>query len=341
MSNFFRNIVDKMKDEDTSMMVDGLGSAEVMGFIDTGCYALNGLLSGSIFKGVADNRCTGFAGDPATGKTFFVLSVLENFLKANPEAGAAYYDTESATSSAMMAGRGIDTSRVILSEPVTIEDFRYKSLKLLEAYDASEHKPPMMMILDSLGQLSSNKELKDTASNEEAKRGVKDMTKPGLIKGTFRVLRLKMAKLRVPMLVTNHVYANIGGYGPMKQMSGGSGLPYTGDTIIFISKSKDKEDDVVQGNILTVTTFKSRLSRENQSVKLRLSYDTGLDRYYGLSDLAVEAGVFAKEGKKFVLPGGAKAWEKELHDPELYTEEVLQAVDAVVKQKFAYGSDAA
>jgi RecA/RadA recombinase len=338
VSNFFRNIVEKLKDDDTSMAVDGLGSAEVMGYIDSGCYALNGLLSGSIFKGVADNRCTGFAGDPATGKTFFVMSVLNNFLASDPEAGGALFDTESATSKGMMEGRNIDTSRVILSEPVTIQDFRSKSLNLLDLYAKSEDRPPMMMVLDSLGQLSSLKEIKDTAEGND----VKDMTKAGLIKGTFRVLRLKMAKLRVPMLVTNHVYANVGGYGPPKVMSGGSGLPYTADQIAFIAKSKVKEGEVVTGNVLTVTMFKSRLSRENQKVQLLLNYDRGLDRYYGLADIATEGGVFEKVGPKILLPDGRKVYGKEINETpeEVYTPEVLQAIDVVVKKKFAYGSDA-
>lgn len=350
MSNFFRNIVEEMKDEDTSMAIDGLGSAEVMGYIDSGCYALNALLSGSIFKGVADNRCTGFAGDPATGKTFFVMSILNNFLAADPESGGILFDTESATSRKMMEGRKIDTSRVIISEPVTIQDFRTNALEFLKLYGESKDRPKAMMILDSLGQLSSKKEMEDSEKGEDKR----DMTKAGLIKGTFRVLRLKMAKLRVPMLVTNHVYANVGGYGAPKVMSGGSGLPYTGDTIIFISKSKDRggaegsdasgegSKKAIVGNILTVTTFKSRLSRENQSVQLKLSYDTGLDRYYGLRTIATEGGVFEKKGNKILIPGGATVFGKEIDEtPEqVYTQEVLQAIDEVVKRKYAYGSDA-
>ena len=102
MSNFFRNLAEDIKDEDTSIAADGLSSGEYSGTIDTGSYVLNAVLSGSVYGGVPNNKVTAFAGESATGKTFFVLGVATKFLKDNPDAGVVYYDTESAVTKDMI-----------------------------------------------------------------------------------------------------------------------------------------------------------------------------------------------------------------------------------------------
>ena len=119
MSNFFRDLVEDIKDEDTAIAADGVGSAEFTGTIDTGSYILNAAISGSIYGGVPNNKITAFAGESATGKTFFVLGIVKAFLDANPEGGVMYYDTEAAVTRQMMEQRGIDTTRVIVAEPDT------------------------------------------------------------------------------------------------------------------------------------------------------------------------------------------------------------------------------
>ena len=135
MSNFFRNLAEDIKDEDTSIAADGLSSGEYSGTIDTGSYVLNAVLSGSVYGGVPNNKVTAFAGESATGKTFFVLGVATQFLKDNPDAGVVYYDTEAAVTKDMMEARGIDTSRVIIAEPDSIQKFRTHALKVIENYE--------------------------------------------------------------------------------------------------------------------------------------------------------------------------------------------------------------
>jgi RecA/RadA recombinase len=219
MSNFFSNLVEQLKDEDTKILADGGASAEFSGCIDTGSYALNALLSGSIYGGVPNNKVTAFAGESATGKTFFVLGVVKQFLDDNPKGGVIYFDTEAAVTKQMMESKGIDPKRVVISEPDTIQKFRHTALKIIDAYTAQKEsdRQPMMMVLDSMGQLSSTKEMEDTSEGKETK----DMTKSQILKATFRVLNLKLAKIGVPLLVTNHVYDVVGAYIPTKEMSGG------------------------------------------------------------------------------------------------------------------------
>lgn len=339
MSNFFRNLVEEIKDNDTSIAADGQGAAEYSGCLDTGCYILNAVLSGSIYGGVPNNKITALAGESATGKTFFVLSVVKNFLDTHPNGGVVYYDTEAAVTKGMMESRGIDTSRVIISEPDTIQKFRTHALKMLDAYEKTPEasRPPMIFVLDSLGLLSTTKEMEDTAEGKETR----DMTKAQVIKAAFRVLTLKLAKVKVPMLVTNHVYEVVGSYVPTKEMGGGTGLKYAASSIAFLSKKKERDGDEIVGNIVRVRMHKSRLSRENKDVEVLLRYDTGLDKYYGLLDLAEKYEIIKKVSTRYELPDGKKVFGKEIKEnpEEYFTDEILKKLDEAAKQEFSYGAE--
>ena len=113
MNNFFRDLVDVVGDDiaHTSIASDGEASGEFSGCIDTGCYMLNAVMSGSIYGGMPNNKVTGFAGESSTGKTFFALSIVQSFLENNPDAGVVYYDTEAAVTREMMTSRGIEIGR--------------------------------------------------------------------------------------------------------------------------------------------------------------------------------------------------------------------------------------
>ena len=339
MSNFFNNLVDELKDEDTKILSEGGASAEYTGCIDTGSYALNAVLSGSIYGGVPNNKVTAFAGESATGKTFFVLGIVKQFLDSNPTGGVIYFDTEAAVTKGMMEDRGIDTSRVVISEPDTIQKFRHTSLKIIENYSAQKEskREPMIMILDSLGQLSSTKEMEDTMEGKETK----DMTKAQILKATFRVLNLKLAKIGVPLMVTNHVYDVVGSYVPMKAMSGGSGLKYTASTIVMLTKKKEKDGTTVVGNIVKAKMQKSRLTKENAQVEIKITYEHGLDRYYGLLDIAEKHGIIKKSSTRYELPDGQKVFGKSINaNPEkYYTQDMLAQIDDACKKEFLYGSE--
>jgi RecA/RadA recombinase len=339
MSNFFTDLVEQLKDEDTKILSEGGASAEFSGCIDTGSYALNALLSGSIYGGVPNNKVTAFAGESSTGKTFFVLGIVKQFLDANPEGGVIYFDTEAAVTKHMMESRGVDTKRVVISEPDTIQKFRHTALQIIEKYQSQPEakRKPMMMVLDSLGQLSSTKEMEDTAEGKETK----DMTKSAILKATFRVLNLKLAKIGVPLLVTNHVYDVVGAYIPTKEMSGGSGLKYTASTIVYLSKRKDKDGTEVVGNIVRAKLQKSRLTKENSQIEVKITYSKGLDRYYGLLEIAEKYGVIKKVSTRYELPDGSKVFGKNINEePEKYfTQDILAQIDEACKKEFLYGQD--
>ena len=304
-------------------------------FIDTGSYIFNGLVSGSILGGVSSNRITAIAGETSTGKTFFSLAVVKNFLDNNPNGYVLYFDTESAVNRELLETRGIDTRRVGHIEVVTVEEFRNKALKALDIYldKPIEERTPCLFVLDSLGMLSTEKEIRDALED----KNVRDMTKSQLVKGAFRMLTLKLGQANVPLIVTNHTYDVIGAYVPTKEMGGGSGLKYAASTIIYLSKSKEKDGTEVVGNIIKAKTVKSRLSKENKEVKIRLFYDErGLDKYYGLLDLAEKHDIVKKVGNRYEIKG-KKVYAKEVYsNPEKYFDaEIMQALDEVSKKEFS------
>lgn len=335
--SFLKSLIKEIGDEDTYLASDGGGSAEYSGCIDTGSYILNALLSGSIYGGVPDNKITAFAGESATGKTYFVLGVVRSFLEKHPKGAVVYYDTEAAVTKQMMEERGIDTNRVIIAEPDTIQKFKTHALKLLDAYEQKEEaaRPPMMFVLDSLGMLSTSKEMEDSLEGKDTR----DMTKAQIIKAAFRVLTLKLAKVRIPMLVTNHVYELVGSYVPTKELGGGTGLKYAASTIAMLSKRKEKDGTDVVGNIVKIKMYKSRLSKENSQIEVLLTYAKGLDRYYGLLELAEKYGIFKKVSTRYQLPDGTSVFGKNINeDPEkYYTEEVMKLLENAVQQEFKYG----
>lgn len=337
MSDFFKNMVREIDDANTHMADEGVHSAEYSGTIDTGSYILNALLCGSIYGGVPDNKIIAFAGESATGKTFFVLGLIKKFLDDNPTGGCIYYDTEAAVTLSMMKERGIDTKRIIISEQSTVETFRTNVSRTLDKYMANppSTRPPLLMVLDSLGQLSTEKESGDIAEGKNAR----DMTRAQLIRGTFRALSLKLARAKVALVVTNHVSSLIGAYVPTKVMGGGDGLRYAASQIIFLSKKKDKDGNDVVGNIIHCKTDKSRFTKENKMVDVRLSYDKGLDKYYGLLELAEKYGIIKKVSTRYELKDGRKLFEKAiLKDPEsVFTKSLLDELDAAAKAEFCYG----
>ena len=337
MTDFFRNIVKELNDENTHVAADGMGSSEFGDTIDTGSYIFNAALSGSLFGGAPNNKVLALAGESATGKTFFAIGMVKRFLDDNPTGACFYFDTEAAVTKDMMESRGIDSNRVIISEPETIQKFRHTAIQILDNYAKTDiaDRPPMLMVLDSLGQMSTTKEVEDTTEGKETR----DMTKAQLIKATFRVLNLKLAKVNVPLIVTNHVYDVIGSYVPMKEMGGGSGLKYTASQIVFLSKKKDKDGKDVVGNIIRCRMIKSRFTKENKDVEVKLRYDTGLDRYYGLLDLAEKYDIIKKVSTRYELPDGRKVFGKAINEnpEEYFTDEILQQLEKVAQKEFLYG----
>ncbi len=317
---------------------DGIVAGDVDGYIDTGSYIFNALVSGDIYRGIPSNKITALAGESATGKTFFALGMVQKFLEDNPEGNVVYFESESALTQEMLEERGVDTSRILLVPVTTIEEFRTQAVNIIDGFEKQRKgDEKLFFVLDSLGMLSTIKETEDIGSG----KNVRDMTKAQVIKGTFRVLTLKLGKVGIPMIVTNHTYDVIGSMFPQKEMGGGSGLKYAASSIIYLSKKKEKDGTEVIGNIIHCKNAKSRLTVENRMVDVRLNYETGLDRYYGLLDLALASGIFKKSSTRVELPNGKTEFAKTINNnPEKYfTDDVMERLEVVVRDYFKYGNE--
>ena len=337
MSNFLKNVIKETGNEFGTIVSDGLATADVSGYVDTGCYIFNALVSGSLYGGIPQNKITAIAGESATGMTFFVLGVCKAFLESDAKAQVVFFESESAITKEIIEERGIDSTRVVILPVTTVQEFRYQALAVLDTYANDDEQPPILMCLDSLGMLSTTKEMTDTSEGKETR----DMTRAQIVKATFRVLTLKLGKLGVPLLITNHTYDVVGSMFPQKEMGGGSGLKYAASQIIYLSKKKDKVGTDVVGNIIHCKTYKSRLTKENQMVDVKLSYTSGLDKHYGLLDLAEKYDIIKKVSTRYELPDGSKQFGKTINeDPEKYfTEDLMSKLESAAFKEFKYGSE--
>jgi len=268
--DFLKDIVKEIGGEYTQLASE---IDETETYVDTGSYIFNALVSGSIFGGVSGNKITAIAGETSTGKTFFSLAVVKNFLDTHPDGYCLYFDTESAITKSLLESRGIDTNRLVVVNVVTVEEFRTKTLKAVDIYlkKKEEERKPCIFVLDSLGMLSTNKEINDAL----AEKDTRDMTKAQLIKGAFRMLTLKLGQAKIPMLVTNHTYDSMSLYGG-KQMSGGCLSP---GTKIFTRGGYKNIEDITENDFVYTKEgeFMKVLETHNFKDKelLQIEFDDG------------------------------------------------------------------
>jgi len=339
MSDFLKDIIKETGNEYATLVSEGVEAGDVDSFIDTGSLAFNALLSGSIFGGMPSNKITAIAGEAATGKTFFALGIVKAFLDKNKDAGVIYFESESALTKELVESRGIDSKRMVIVPVATVQEFRHQSIKVIDKYLEQDEKnrKPLMFVLDSLGMLSTTKEMEDTAEGKETR----DMTRSQIVKAAFRVLTLKLGKAKVPMIMTNHTYDVIGSMFPQKEMGGGSGLKYAASNIVYLSKRKEKDGKEIIGNIIHCKNYKSRLTKENALIDVRLTYKDGLDKYYGLLDLAIKHGIFKSVSTRVELPDGSKQYAKTINNEpdKFFTKDVLAQIDEAAKKEFLYGAE--
>tara|TARA_B100000029_G_scaffold503528_1_gene580583 strand:+ start:802 stop:1809 length:1008 start_codon:yes stop_codon:yes gene_type:complete len=322
----------KVTENDFASVVSAGIVGDCTTYVDTGSYSLNALLSGSLYGGVPSNKITCLAGSEAVGKTFFALSIAKNYLQQEKNNVIVYFESEGALTSDMIKERGIDPNRFIVIPVATVEEFKTQAIKIIDNMNSDYQ---VMMFLDSLGNLSTRKEMEDSASGSDKR----DMTRAPAVRSAFRTLALKLAKANMPLIITNHTYDKVGSMFPSKEISGGGGIKYAASVIVTLGKRKVKEGTDVLGNIVKMKLVKGRMTKEESITETKLDYKTGLDKYYGLVALAEKYDIFKKVSTRFETPAG-KAFEKTIvNEPEKYfTDDVMAKLEEAAKKEFSYGS---
>lgn len=338
MSNIPSFMQKYMKDNKATLAVEEMNSGVVNDWIDSGCYMFNALLSADIFKGFASNKITCIAGEKATGKSWYCLQAVKAFLDKHENGMVVYYDSESTLSKQMLDQRGIPSDRVIIDEVITIDEFGNKIKNLLDSYEETPERErvPLMVVLDSLGQLTTEAEAENVAKG----KNTRDMQKQQLIKKALRVCTVKAGQLNVPVFITAHTYKDITAFIPQDVVAGGEALQYAASSIIILSKAKDRMGTELVGNIITCKAYKSRFTKEGSKIKTRLRFDTGLDRYYGLLEVAEQIGIWKKVGTRYEVDGKLVFGKTIEENPKDYfTDDILNKINDYVKNTFNYGSN--
>ena len=331
VNNFVKHLI-KVSENDIASVVSAGIVGDCSTFVDTGSYSLNALLSGSLYGGVPSNKITCLAGSESVGKTFLALSIAKNYLEKEKNNIIVYFESEGALTSDMIKDRGLDPDRIIVCPVSTVEEFRTQCVKIIDNMDNDYN---LMLFLDSLGNLSTMKEMGDVASGSDKR----DMTRAPMIRGTFRTLALKLAQKNIPLIITNHTYDSIGSMFPKKEISGGGGIKYAASVIVTMAKRKFKDGTDILGNIVKAKLVKGRMTKEESVMEFLLDYETGLDKYYGLIALAEKYEIFKKVSTRYETSVG-KAFEKTIvNDPEKYfTEDVMKKLEEAAHKEFHYGS---
>jgi RecA/RadA recombinase len=348
--------------EKTSIVIEDANAANSREFIDTGIYILNALLSKSILKGgIMSNRITALAGPSGVGKSFICYNICANAQKAGYN--IVYIDTEFSIETEDLNAYGIDTSpdRFKLLRSNKVEDMKMFLTQMLdqlkEAKKEGYELDKMLFVIDSAGQLASNKEVDDAIAGKNKA----DMSRAKAIKSLFRIINGDLGILNIPLLVTNHTYMSMDLF-PKPIMSGGTGLQYTASTIVFLSKAKLKtgeEDELSTGQsgiIVTAKANKNRLAMPKK-VKFEINFATGCNPYKGLEffctpenfeEVGIAKGKMEADketGEMKFKPGGTRwyvrslgksVFTKQLHTKEVFTDEVLEALDPIITKYFEY-----
>lgn len=287
-------------------------------YINTGNYLFNAQISGSLFGGVADARSLGLVGDPETGKTFLCLNIVYNAVKSGYH--VIWCDTEGALGDDDMKKFKIDTTKVRYEPTKTVEQFKIMMgnvIQMKEDATKAGQDVKLLVVLDSMGMLNTEKEVGDLADNKsKSDMGIKAKQ----LRALFRAITLDMTGAKIPLVVTNHTtIGGIGSYtGPTKESAGGDGPIFSFSNVVFFSKKilNGSNDELSTGDAKTATgmllTSRQKKSRAQLKIPITMhvSYQGGMNPYVGLEDYVTWDACGIEKGK-IMTP---KEYEKQNKD---------------------------
>jgi len=346
LSKVFASL-DKMNPEATFLSESALSVVD--DWIDTGCMVLNSIISGSLYGGVPMGRITGFAGPSQAGKTFIINKVLAQAQKKGIT--PVIFDTEVAVDRGSTEGVGLDPENVKYVPVQTVEECRNQISTFLDSVIENKMEGKFMISIDSLGNLASQKEIDDA---EKGKTAMDMGTRAKGLKSMMRLLTFKAAKANTSILFSNHTYDDPAAMFPslIKNQSGGKGPVYLASVLVQLAKRDEKndkgnDDDVMlpeankySGTTLRALTVKNRFVPPFLECEMYLNYKTGLDKYSGLKELAVNHGILEQTGSTYVLKetgkklGYFKNWRS---DETLWEESILPVLEEKLNEAYRYG----
>ena len=324
--------------------------SDVTEWIDTGNYHLNACVSGSLFGGWPNNRSCSIAGPSGTGKTYLILNSIRRAIDMGYS--VIFYDSEAAVDKHLMKKFGIDTDKVNYQPINTVQEFRSSvttiTKRMQEAKRAGAELPKMMIILDSAGNLATQKEIDDAVSgNEKA-----DMTRSKILKSIFRIIMTPLADLKIPFLFTNHTYQTQD-FISRQVAGGGTGPEYAASIVLFLNKAQLKDSSGEKaGIIVTARPNKNRFAKPNP-IKFHLHFSEGMNRFVGLEqyidweDIGIAKGTIEKGVK--TPKKTARNWickhldetvpNSEFFTDKVFTQEVLEKIEKKIQPLFNYSTE--
>ena len=243
--------------------------------------ALSGRLDGGFVPGL-----TMWAGPSKHFKTAFSLLMAKSYMDKYPESALLFYDSEFGTPQSYFDSFGIDTSRVVHTPIMDVEQLKFDIMQQLSVIDRTDK---IMIIIDSIGNLASKKEVEDAMDG----KSVADMSRAKQMKSLFRMVTPHLTMKDIPMVVVNHTYKEIGLY-PKDIVGGGTGSYYSADNIFILGRQQEKEGTEIVGYNFIINVEKSRYVREKSKIPVSVSFDGGISRWSGLLDIALESGHVVK-----------------------------------------------
>lgn len=330
---------DMAKDKAFKDSLQCVESQSIPDYFDTGSYALNGIISGNVYTGIASNAITALVGASNSGKSFILAHIVKSALDLDYE--VILFDSERAVRKSYYESIGCDTSRIFRVPVGSTLSFRNKAYeKITEFYSRAKNGEKLFVGVDSLGNMSSEKELADV---EKGKTASDQGNNAKAQNSAFRILSTIATEFDFPCVFTNHVYANIGDLFAQRDVIAGGGKPiYNSNSILYFERLVNKEEiedalgkskKTQVGIKMKITTVKNREYPEEKTVYLDLKYDSGLNPYSGLLQYAIRAGVLENKSKGFLVTAtGKTVYEKNMYTPEVFDEEALEKINNWLNQ---------
>ena len=253
--------------------------------VTTSVPMINVALSGDPDGGLSSGL-TVLAGPSKHFKTSFGLLMAAAYLDKYEDAVLLFYDSEFGSPQQYFKSFGIDTSRVLHSPITNVEELKFDLISQLENIERDDK---VIIMIDSVGNLASKKELED-AMNEKS---VADMSRAKALKGLFRMTTPYLTMRDIPLLAVNHTYQEIGLF-PKAVVSGGTGIYYSSDNIWIIGRQQEKKGTEITGYNFVINVEKSRFVREKSKIPISVTWEGGIESYSGLLDVAMEGNYVVK-----------------------------------------------